>query len=276
MATFANIGLSQPASSTITHQLDAVVMDRGAGSTVLREVMVLGSPETTNALAAVLATAPASTAFGLVVRPLPVSVFQSTAADLNVTVAGYVAPSTTVTVNGNVSSNSSAYLPVRLTNGTAFITPATDYADASTASNIAGPTLTYDNGSNATMRAVSLTLGFPVRITQQGPQSVTTVVTSSNSTVVLPLVSSVAAQAVKVLGYFVGCSTSGNVSTLVFMSSLVGDLWAVTLSSGVYGANLANPLYLFKTAAQCALNCRIESASTAITARVSLSYMQEP
>ncbi len=366
MAIHADIGLSQPAASTTTHRLDAISLD--ANSTiVLREVMVLGSPETTNALAAVLAAAPASTAFGLVVRALPVSVFQSTAgdlnvtvagyvapsttitirqstaADLNVTVAGYVAPSTTVTVNGNVSSNSSVYLPVRLSNGTAFISPATDYSDGSTASNLAGPTLTFDNGTNATMRAVSITRGFPVNIVEgsaagstlvtirqstaaellvtvyqstaaalqvtarqatssggavegstlsppisaiglhvrQVPssvQSITAVVTSSNSTVVLPIVSSVAGQLVKVCAYFVGCSTSGNVSTLVFMSSLVGDLWAVTLSSGAWGANLAQtpPHYIFKTVAQSALNCRIESASTAITARVSLSYMQEP
>lgn len=111
-----------------------------------------------------------------------VSVYQSTAADLNVTVAGYVAPSTTVTVNGNASSNSSLYLPVRLTNGTAFLTAGADYTDGSTASNIAGPTLLFDNGTNATMRVVSLTNGLPVNVVA-GAAAGSTLITVRQSTV---------------------------------------------------------------------------------------------
>jgi len=516
MATHNDIGLSQPAASTTTHRLDAIQLDHNS-TTVLREVMVVGSPETTNALSAVLAAAPASTAFGLVVRiadPIissvagtvvvsPVStasvrVAQSSAADLLATVsqstytdlnglmriadrdastavvavvnavapastaygqvvrmpapfadstnsairvnvvAGSVAGDTSVTVNGNTSSNSSVYLPVRLTNGTAFLSPATDYVSGSTASGLAGPTLTFDNGSNATMRAVSSTLGFPVNVVAgsaastvvtvngnassnsslylpvrlsngtafltpgtdytdastasnlAGPaltfdngsnatmrivgisqglpvnvvagsaasttvnvsslagtvivspvstasvrvaqstagdlqatvtpnstawtvlsrattssggavegstgtplsgvlglhvrqvpstvQSTTVTVTSSNSTAVYSLISSVAGQVIKVHAYFVGCSTSGNHSTLVFMSSLAIDRWGIILSSGVFGANLAIPPpgFLFRTDNQNALNVRIESASTAIQARISLSYVQEP
>lgn len=112
-----------------------------------------------------------------------VRVHQSTAADLNVTVAGYVAPSTTVTVNGNQSSNSSVYLPVRLTNGTAFLTPSQDYTDGSSGhTNISGPAIAFDNGSNATMRIVSLTNGFPVNIVA-GSAAGSTLVTVRQSTV---------------------------------------------------------------------------------------------
>jgi hypothetical protein len=72
MATHEEIGLSQPAASTITHKLDAISLNKNS-TTVLREVLVLGSPETSNALAAVLNSAPLSTAFALAVRPPVVS-----------------------------------------------------------------------------------------------------------------------------------------------------------------------------------------------------------
>lgn len=263
-----------------------------------------------------------------------VHVGDSTNAALRVNVVAWAAGgSTIVTVNGNASSNSSLYLPVRLTNGTAFLTPSQDYADGSTASNLAGPVLTFDNGTNATMRAVSLTNGLPVNIvagsaagstlvtvrqstaselqatarlnTSSGGavegstaspahtvlglhvrqalsslQSVTTFLTSSNSTALYALVSSVAGMRHKAYAYFVA-STHTSPSTLVFMSSAVGDLWAVNFgsgSSGVTGANLtiSPPGFLFATANQSALNCRIENASTQVLVRVSLSYFTEP
>lgn len=263
MATFANIGLSQPASDTVTHQLDAVVLDRGAGSTVLREVMVVGSPETTNALAAVLAAAPASTAFGLVVRvadPSTVTAISS--------LSGRVATapnSTTFALDAGFHFDSSGAMEVKV-------------SDLSTLVSARLQTSSGGAVEGSTASPAISALGFHVRQVPSSVQSVTAVVTSSNSTAVYALVSSVAAQLVKVAAYFIGCSTSGSVSTLVFMSSLVGDLWGVTMSSGTWGANLSipPPQYLFKTAAQSALNCRIESASTAIQARISLSFMQEP
>lgn len=304
MATHGDIGLSQPAASTITLKLDTITLDVNS-TQVHREVMTIGSPETSNALTAVLNAAPASTAWGVVTRPIgPLVVAQSTAGDLNVTVAGYVAPSTTVTVNGNASSNSSLYLPVRLTNGTAFLTAGTDYADGSTASGIVGPVLTYDNGTNATMRAVSLTAGLPIRHTTssggalegstatpaQGVlglhvrqalsslQSTSVVLTSSNSTVILSLISAVAGMRSKVYAYAVFCSTSGNPSTLVFLSASTTPRWAVCMSSGFSGAvqSVAPPAFLFESVSAGGLGAVIESGSTAITARVSLSWFTEP
>jgi hypothetical protein len=79
MATHDDIGLSQPAASTITKRLDAVSLDANS-TTVLREVMVVGSPETTNALAQVLGAAPASTDWGLVTRVVGYSTVVSVAA----------------------------------------------------------------------------------------------------------------------------------------------------------------------------------------------------
>lgn len=67
MATFSDIGLSQPAASTITMKLRSVTQD--VNSTVVhQEVLTLGDAESTLGLARVLATTPASTAFGLVIR----------------------------------------------------------------------------------------------------------------------------------------------------------------------------------------------------------------
>jgi hypothetical protein len=108
MAVIDGVGLAEP--STITKSLAAVPITRNS-SVTYQEVMTLGSPNSTSllALAEVMGSAPASTTVGLVVRPVgPVSVYQSTAADLNVTVAGY---STTVNVSslaGAVNMRSSA------------------------------------------------------------------------------------------------------------------------------------------------------------------------
>jgi hypothetical protein len=147
-------------------------------------------------------------------------------------VAGSVAGDTSVTVNGNQSSNSSVYLPVRLTNGTAFLSPNADYLDASTASNIAGPTILFDNGSNVTMRAVSLTLGLPVNVVA-GAAGGSTIVTVSTGSVRVHQ-SSAADLNVTVAGY----STTVNVSSLggvvsVLPNSSVATRWfPVQISDG--------------------------------------------
>jgi hypothetical protein len=100
MPTFSKIDGAEP--STVTFSLASVTQDRG-GVTQHQEIVTLGGTESTLAVAAVLASAPASTAWALAVREVSpttsVRVFQSTAGDLNVTVAGYVAPSTIVTVS---------------------------------------------------------------------------------------------------------------------------------------------------------------------------------
>ena len=323
MATHGDIGLSQPAGSTITHRLDAISLDHNS-TVVLREVMVVGSPETTNALTAVLNAAPASTAWGLVTRvadpstgPFQISsvagavVVRSSAANFLGTAYQSTATDLLVTAHGNQSSNSSVYLPVRLSNGTAFITAGTDYTDGSTASNIAGPTIAYDNGSNATMRVISEAMGLPVRLkTSSGGalegstttpaqgvigvhvrqvvptlNSTTVVVTSTHSTAIYSLISSVASLRHKVYAYFIS-STHTVGSTLIFCSSASGsgfDHWHVGFgsgSSGMTGANLAlnPPGFIFAGVSQNALNVKIEggsSATSTVVARISISWFDE-
>ena len=285
MATHGDIGLSQPAASTITLKLDAISLDFNS-TVALREVMVLGSPETTNAYAAVLAAAPASTAFGMVVRALPVSVFQSTAADLNVTVAGY---STTVNVSslaGAVNCRSSAAnFLASIYQSTAADLQVTASQNSTAWSVLARVTTSSGGGvEGSSISPAHNALGLHVREVLSSQQSTTLVVTSSNSTVLRSLISSVAGLQHKVHAYYLGVSTGVELSTIVFVSSGTGgdagvakNRWAVAMSSLVFGANLAvsQPCFLFRTDASEALNCRIESASTGVTARISLSWVTE-
>jgi hypothetical protein len=121
MATFDNIAGAEP--STVTFVLGSVTHARGS-TTEHQEIVVIGGPDSSLAIGVVTNTTPDSTAWALAVREVVaqsttvnvsslagavnvrssaanalVSVYQSTAADLNVTVAGYVAPSTTVQVS---------------------------------------------------------------------------------------------------------------------------------------------------------------------------------
>lgn len=250
----ANLGLQEP--STITARVATVTIARGS-TTEHQEILVVGDPTSSNGLARVLGSTPASTEFGLAVRVVEqpsttvnvsslagavvvrssaasalftayqssaadlnvtvagysttvnvssvagkVQVVNSSAADFNVTVAGYVAPSTVMTVStGSVrvhqssaadlnvtvagysttvnvssvsgvvvvnplnSSNSSVYMSVRLTDGTAFLPLGTDYTDGSTYSSLTAPGLAFNNSSNNTFRTVGLTTPFPVQVT---------------------------------------------------------------------------------------------------------------
>ena len=207
------------------------------------------------------------------------SVYQSTAADLNVTVAGY---STTV----NVSSLAGAVI-VRSSAADHLVTVYQSTAAALNATVVPGSTTwtvqsratTSSGGSleGSTNSPTHSVTGLHVRQALSSLQSTTVIVTSSNSTAVYSLIASVASVRHRVYAYYMGASTSGNNSTLVFMSSLAIDRWAVVFSSGVWGANLAlsPPGYIFQTDAQNALNVRIESASTAVQARMSLAWFSE-
>lgn len=129
MPTFDNVGLQEP--STVTAVVATVSIARGS-TTEQQEIQCLGDPETSNAIARVLNAAPASTTWGLAVRDVdPITtlrVTQSTAADLNVTVAGYVAPSTIVTVSTGslrVQQSSAADLNVTVAG---YVAPSTTMA----------------------------------------------------------------------------------------------------------------------------------------------------
>jgi hypothetical protein len=70
MATHGDIGVSQPAASTITMKVRTVTVDVNS-TTVHQEVLTLGGAESTLEVARVVATMPASTHYGLVTRPAP-------------------------------------------------------------------------------------------------------------------------------------------------------------------------------------------------------------
>lgn len=97
MATLDRIGGAEP--STLTFKLRTVRFNQNS-SNMMSEVMVLGDPDSTNAIAAVLASAPASTAWGIVTREVG-SRFNigSTAADNAVSAAQ--AGTWTVNIQGN-------------------------------------------------------------------------------------------------------------------------------------------------------------------------------
>ena len=251
MATFRNIGVEE--SATVTQRVATVQIARGS-TNEQQEIMVLGDAESSLGLARILNSTPASTEYGLAVRVVEqpstvvsvstgsvrvhqssaadlnvtvagystvvsvstgsVRVHQSSAADLNVTVAGYsttaqvssvggivtIRPSDTnwassagfhfdssgalqitgtfsasttvnvssvsgvVTVNPQATSNSSVYMPVRLTDGTAFLTVGTDYTDGSTYSSLTGGGLAFNNSSANTFRIAGTAQPFPVHL----------------------------------------------------------------------------------------------------------------
>lgn len=316
------IGLAEP--STITKSLRTVTQDIAGTGDVHQEVMTLGGANSTLEIARVQATAPASTAMGVVVRiaggpssavdlqarvnqgignssagdrwsviAAPASTLWASSAGFHFDSSGYLqvtqagAPSTVITI-ARMVGNSSAVdsMPVRIvdSSGTGFALLGTDYTDASTTSTLVAPSLTYNNGTNNTMRLVGTLQPLPVQL-RTGTlsyESTTAFVTSTHSTAVYALVSSVAASVHKVYAIHV-TSTHTRPSTIVFMSSLVGDIWAGCFgsgSSGVTGFNMAvtPPAFLFKTRASEALNVRIEEQSSVTSttlARVSFSYFTE-
>jgi hypothetical protein len=70
MATFGSIDGEE--SATVTFQVATITIDRNS-TLQEQEILCLGDPDTSNAIAAVVATAPGSTAWGLVTRPLGLS-----------------------------------------------------------------------------------------------------------------------------------------------------------------------------------------------------------
>ena len=260
----SNIGLAEP--STITKSLRSVTQTINS-SVVHQEVMTIGaSAGSSLALAAVTDATPDSTHFGLVTR----SVIYDSGDSFRM-------------IPGSTNANPAFSVRIVDSSGTGFAQLGLDYPDGSTTSTLAAPGLAYVNGSNTTMRLVGTTQPLPVQL-RTGTlaiASTTTFITSTHSTAVYALVSSGAAQ-VKVFAVHV-TSTHTRPSTIVFMSSLVGDLWAGCFgsgSSGVTGFNMAvtPPAYLFATRINEALNVRLEEQSTVTSttlARVSFSYFTE-
>lgn len=291
--THTNIAIEE--SATVTARVASVQIARGS-TNEQQEILVLGDPESSLGVARVLDTAPASTHFAVAVRlasgpssvadcairaVLPSSqadnratVYQSTAADLNVTVAGYSTIATVSTGSVRVHQSTAADLLVTATpDSTAW--SVLSRITTSSGGSVEGSTTTPSTGS---------VLGLHVRPVQpSGRQSTTTLITSTHSAATYELISSAASLKHKVKAFLV-TSTHTFPSTLVFMSSLAIDRWHAAFgsgSSGVTGAGqtIQAPDFLFETDVANALNVRIEggtsSAASTTIARVSVSWFTE-
>lgn len=246
-------------------------------------------------------TTPASTAYGLVVREAvpqstvttvstgSVRVHQSSAADLNVTVAGYSTIATISTGSVRVHQSSAADLNVTVAGYSTIATVSTGSVRVhqSTAADLQGTfrvnTSSGGGVEGSTTTPVNGVLGLHVRQVFPTLQSTSVQVTSTNSTAFYQLLPAAGAGLkTKVFAYFVG-STHTNGSTLEFMSGTSATRWHVNFgsgSSGITGANLAvtPPNFLFATDANTTLNGRVggnSSAASTIVYRVSLAYFTE-
>lgn len=248
-------------------------------------------------VAAVLNGTPDSTVWALAVRTVgsaagstEVTIRQSTFTDLN------------CRINAPSTANSSNFLPVRITNSTAYLDGSLEYTDGSTVSTFAGPALMFNNSSNATMRMVGSTTPLPVAIrTPAGAEITSTTIrpttnaqawavrtvlndlqstcfsTLGNNSTSSTIVSSAAGIRHKVFAYSI-TSTAQAVNTLSFASSLATPIWQMqmqSMSSGITGANLAvtPPAWLFATAAADPLVFKITGSTG--TYHVSFSYFSE-
>jgi hypothetical protein len=284
MAVIDGVGLAEP--STITKSLAAVPITRNS-SVTYQEVMVLGSPNSTSllALAEVMGSAPASTTVGLVTRIAgPVTIAQSTATDLLARVNQGVGNSSVGDRwRVNVANSSAAdFVAVRLvdSSGTGFLTPGNEYTDASTFSSFAGPTLTYDNSSNNTYRAVGIAQPFPVQLRPgiNNYNSQYSTIASTASSAFYTLISSVASVRPCVYAYSV-TSTAVAACLVEFVSGTVTAVWHTEVgsgSSGVTGANLAvaPPGRLFQSTAT-ALPLLVRLGSTGVEVKFSMAWFTE-
>ena len=157
MPTFTNIDGEE--SATVTFRVGSVQVARGTTNEE-QEIICLGDPDSSNALAAVLGAAPASTAWGLVVRQL----------DSTVVVTGY---STTV----NVSSLAGPVI-VRSSAADAFVTvsPNSTAAPAASDTGVIVRQVGYSTTSNVSSVAgvVSVQQNSTVWAVQLSTGSVTT------------------------------------------------------------------------------------------------------
>lgn len=210
-----------------------------------------------------------------------VTVRQSTAADLNVTVAGYVAPSTTVNVSslaGAVivrSSAADALMTVyQSTMGALLAQVAQNSTVWQTQAKIQDSSAVTFVGS--TSRPSTGVQGLVVRHVLNDLQS-TAFSTMGNNSTSSTIVSSAAAIRHKVYAYSI-TSTVQAVNTLSFASSLGNPIWQIQLqsiSSGIAGANLAvsPPAWLFATEAASPLVFKV--TGTTGTYHLSFSYFSE-
>jgi hypothetical protein len=209
---FDNLGLAEP--STITAVVATVTITRG--STVEnQEILVLGDPETSNALARVLNATPASTTWAVAVREVAPSTQMSISSvagtvtvDGTVSVTGYVAPSTVITVStGSVRVHQSSAADLNVTVA-GYVAPSTIVAVSSLGGVV---TVSPTAGSTWAVRALqSSAADLQVTATQGGTWNIGTVTTVTG-------VSSVA-------GVVTVTPSAGSTFTVRAMQSSAADL----------------------------------------------------
>jgi hypothetical protein len=236
-----------------------------------------------------------ATVYQSTVGALRAAVYQSTAADLNVTVSGY---STTVNVssvsgavnmrssaanalvtvyqstftdlncrvNAPSTANSSNYLPVRITDGSSYITPGLEYTDGSTASSLAGPSLLYNNSSNNTMRMVGTAQPLPAQIrTSSGADM-------SDSTETALRVNVVAGAAGGSTLITVRQSTVGDLRAAVYQSTAADlNVTVAGYSTTVNVSSVAGAVIVRSSAADMAVTASQNSTAWSVLARVTTS-----
>lgn len=299
MPTFSNIDGEE--SATVTFTVAAVSLTRNS-SAELQEILSIGDPDVASSLgvARVTASAPASTNAGLNVRILSgpssvadfsvravlpstygdhaLRVLQSTAADLNVTVAGY---STTV----NISSVTGPVI-VRSSAADAIVTVKNSTIGELLASVQQNSTVWQTQAKIQDSSAVGF-IGTTTRPTT-GAQGLvvrgvlndllsTCFSTIGNNSTSSTIVSSVAGLRHKVYAFSI-TSTVQAVNSLSFRSSQASTIWQMqhqSVSSGISGITQAvtPPSWLFATAAADPLVFSV--TGTTGTYHLSFSYFTE-
>lgn len=224
--------------------------------------------------------APAASDTGLFVRVIGYSTVVSVAAlpanSSQVEVRAMPANSSLVQLNAIASGYISSAAPAAGSSGlvvwpvgySTIVTVAAMPANSSLVSITAFPSAMVSSGGPAHGSSALL-----VRPVVSSLQSTSVSILSSNSTALYTLLSSVAGRT-RVYGYFLGASANASPSTILIGDSTTPSRFAIVMSSGAFGANLAvsPPGFLFEAAAGNAVQVRIESASTAISVRFGLSY----
>lgn len=235
MPVLGSVGVDEP--TTIDLRVETVTIDEG-GTLVRREVICVGDPDTSNAMAATTNAQPASTSWGVVIRQV---------GDSTITpVAG-----STFNVRPLQSSAADLQVTARAVDSSGVV------VGASTA-------MPLDGQSGRHVRQVMPTLLSTGRST------------SGNNSTRESFVSSVAGQRVKVYAYSI-TSTAQAINDVSWFSNAT-LIWPIVLqsfSSGISGANLSvtPPAWLFATAVAAPLN--FEVTGTTGTYKVGLSYFQE-
>jgi hypothetical protein len=148
MATFSNIGLQEP--STITNRVAAVTIARGS-TNEQQEILVLGDPESSLAIARVLDQAPNSTDWGVVVRPMG---YSTTAQVSSVGGVVSVSPVSTAAVRANLSSTSTDN-PVSAAQAGAWTVSVSGYSTTVNVSSVAGKVAVVNSSAGDLLASVS-------------------------------------------------------------------------------------------------------------------------